>query len=76
MSNKLILEKYLKNKIGIRKYNKLSKKQNLIKNNSIDSLDLADIHSFISNKFKKKINLKTYGRNFNVSLINIFKFLK
>ena len=43
----------------------------------IDSLDLADIHSFIEKKFKKKINfIKIFGKKFNITLNNFFKCIK
>ena len=75
--NKKILISYLTKKIGKRKYQLLPSSQNLLKSGIIDSLDLADIHSFIEKKFKKKINfIKIFGKKFNITLKNIFKCIK
>jgi acyl carrier protein len=75
--NKKILISYLVKKIGKKKYQLLSSSQNLLKTGIIDSLDLADIHSFIEKKFKKKINfIKIFGKKFNITLNNFFKCIK
>ena len=75
--NKKILISYLVKKIGKKKYHLLSSSQNLLKTGIIDSLDLADIHSFIEKKFKKKINfIKIFGKKFNITLNNFFKCIK
>ena len=75
--NKKILISYLIKKIGKKKYHLLSSSQNLLKTGIIDSLDLADIHSFIEKKFKKKINfIKVFGTKFNITLNNFFKCIK
>ena len=44
---KKTLLNYLTKKIGKKKIQKLTVSQNLLKSGIIDSLDLADIHSFI-----------------------------
>ena len=75
--NKKILISYLVKKIGKKKYQLLTPSQNLLKSGIIDSLDLADIHSFIEKKFKKKINfIKIFGKKFNITLSNFFKCIK
>ena len=75
--NKKILISYLVKKIGKKKYQLISSSQNLLKTGVIDSLDLADIHSFIEKKFKKKINfIKIFGKKFNITLNNFFKCIK
>jgi|TARA_B110000971_G_C19769096_1_gene390001 acyl carrier protein len=72
-----ILENLIKKKIGSQKFNKIKKNENLLKNGIIDSMDFADIHSFIENEFKIKIPFfKIFGKNFNVTLSNIKKCLK
>lgn len=74
---KKTLLNYLTKKIGKKKIQKLTVSQNLLKSGIIDSLDLADIHSFIEKKFKIKINfIKIFGRNFNITLNNFFKCIK
>ena len=76
LEKKKILENYLKKKIGVNKYKKIKPKENLLKSGKIDSLDLADIHSFIEKKFKVKIKFtKIFGKNFEISINNIFKTL-
>ena len=55
--NKKILISYLVKKIGKKKYKLLPASQNLLKTGIIDSLDLADIHSFIEKNLKKKLIL-------------------
>ena len=68
--------KLFKKKIGVNKYKKIKPKENLLKSGKIDSLDLADIHSFIEKKFKVKIKFtKIFGKNFEISINNIFKTL-
>lgn len=71
-----MIEKILKKKIGIQKFKKIKKNENLLKNGCIDSMDFADIFSFIEKKFAKKIPFnKIFGKNFNVTLLNIKKCL-
>ena len=75
--NKKILVSYIIKKIGKKKYELLPSSKNLLKSGIIDSLDLADIHSFIEKKFKKKINfIKIFGKKFNITLNNFFKCIK
>ena len=75
--NKKILISYLEKKIGKKKFQLLPASRNLLKTGIIDSLDLADIHSFIEKKFKKKINfIKIFGKKFNITLNNFFKCIK
>ena len=75
--NKKILVSYIIKKIGKKKYESLPSSKNLLKSGIIDSLDLADIHSFIEKKFKKKINfIKIFGKKFNITLNNFFKCIK
>ena len=75
--NKKILISYLEKKIEKKKFQLLPASRNLLKTGIIDSLDLADIHSFIEKKFKKKINfIKIFGKKFNITLNNFFKCIK
>ncbi len=76
-NKKNLLEKFIKKRLGLVKFKKLNQNENLIKNNSIDSLDFADIYSFIEKDLKTKINFfKIFGKNANVSLKNIFKCIQ
>ena len=71
-----ILDNLLKKKIGITKFKKINKNDNLLKNGYIDSMDFADIYSFMEKEFKIKIPFfKIFGKNFNVTLSNLKKCL-
>ena len=71
-----LIEKLLKKKIIIQKFNKIKKNENLLRNGYLDSMDFADIYSYMEDKFNIKIPLyKMFGKNFNVTLTNIKKCL-
>ncbi len=71
------LDKFLKKKIGTQRFKKINQKENLLKNGYLDSMDFADIYSFIEKEFKIKIPFfKIFGKNFNVTLYNIKKCVK
>ena len=71
-----MVEKLLKRKIGIQKFKKIKKNENLLKKGYIDSMDFADIYFYIEKEFGKKIPFnKIFGKNFSVTLSNIKKCL-
>lgn len=71
-----MVEKLLKKKIGLLKFKKIKKNENLLKNGYIDSMDFADIYFYIEKEFGKKIPFqKIFGKNFNVTLSNLKKCL-
>ena len=71
-----VLDNLLKKKIGLTKLKKINKNDNLLKNGYIDSMDFADIYSFMEKEFKIKIPFfKIFGKNFNVTLSNLKKCL-
>lgn len=74
---KILLEKFIKKRIGLVKFKKIDLNKNLIKDGAIDSLDFADIYSFIEKDLKIKINFfKIFGKNANVTLKNIYKCIQ
>ena len=73
---KTILIKFLKKKIGKKKFEKILPNQNLLEENTIDSLDLAEIHLFFEKKLKNKINYRKFlSKNNKITLNNIYKCL-
>ena len=73
---KTILIKFLKKKIGKKKFEKILPNQNLLEENTIDSLDLVEIHLFFEKKLKNKINYrKLLSKNNKITLNNIYKCL-
>ena len=74
---KILLEKFIKKRIGLVKFKRIDQNKNLIKDGEIDSLDFADIYSFIEKDLKTKINFfKIFGKNANVTLKNIYKCIQ
>jgi len=72
-----ILISLLIEKIGKKKFKGIKKNKNILKNGTIDSLDFADIYSFIEKEFKVKIPfLRVFGRNSNITITNLKKCLK
>jgi len=72
---KIILIKFLKKKIGKKRFEKILPNQNLIKENLIDSLDLEEIYLFFEKKLKNKINNRELLVNNKITLSNIYKCL-
>ena len=72
-----ILINLLIEKIGKKKFKGIKRNKDILKDSIIDSLDFADIHSFIEKKFKVKIPfLRVFGRNPNITITNLKKCLK
>ena len=72
-----ILISLLIEKIGKKKFKGIKKNKDILKDSIIDSLDFADIYSFIEKKFKVKIPfLRVFGRNSNITITNLKKCLK
>tara|TARA_B100001123_G_C15311680_1_gene1024598 strand:+ start:2521 stop:2778 length:258 start_codon:yes stop_codon:yes gene_type:complete len=72
-----ILIDLLIEKVGKPKFKKIKKNENILKSGVIDSLDFADIYSFIEKKFKVKIPFfRIFGKNSNVTVTNLKKCLK
>ena len=72
-----ILINLLIEKIGKKKFKGIKRNKDILKDSIIDSLDFADIHSFIEKKFKVNIPfLRVFGRNSNITITNLKKCLK